>query len=191
MRRDFSDGRNLTALTDEELVVRCRKNEDLIHELISRYASVVRVKAKSFAGASSSDVEDLMQEGFIGLLSAVRTVKTEREISFSTYSNKCITNRMKSALSKNCRADGTGLSDDNEEQPDKDTPESIFFEKELSAEIDKVITHNLSEKEREIFLLFLQGETYEQMAAELDISVKTVDNALQRVRRKLKSVWKV
>ncbi|MEG0615772.1 MAG: LuxR C-terminal-related transcriptional regulator, partial [Oscillospiraceae bacterium] len=70
------------------------------------------------------------------------------------------------------------------------TDTDIFIEKEKYQELDDEVSSHLSEREWQIFRLFLRGSTYDQMARQLNVSRKTVDNALQRVRRKLKSVWR-
>lgn len=189
MQRDFiGEDKSKTALTDEELVVCCRSDEKYIYSLIARYVPLVKSRASCFSGGASSDIDDLMQEGFLGLIGAIRSYNPEKESSFATYANVCVTNKMRSALSKT-KTNDIPAEEDGDGEPDINTPETIFFEKESNTEIEKVMSTHLSEKERTIFRLFLQGSTYEQIAVKLDTNTKTVDNALQRVRKKLKSVW--
>ena len=71
-------------------------------------------------------------------------------------------------------------------EPDNNTPESIFFSKLLSEEVSRIMKENFSDKERRVFKLFLKGESYENIAKAISSSPKAVDNALQRVRRKLR-----
>lgn len=186
MQHNSASEKKYSSMTDEQLVALCRKGEDLIPVIISRYASVVRMKAASM-NVSLTERDDLMQEGFLGLISAVRSFNPDKNASFPTYANRCIANKIISALPKQSEE---VLDDENECEPDNNTPESIFFSKLLSEEIARVMSDELSDMEREVFRLFLKGETYEEMAKSLGLNVKTVDNALQRVRKKLKSAWK-
>ena len=177
-------------LDDEKLVELCKDSEKAACVLISRYARIVRSKANSMS-YGIVDADDLMQEGLLGLLNAIRTYDLNSETKFSTYSNVCITNKMTTALIKSNRIDIPIEEVDNKvEKTDLSTPESILLEKEKSKELDYEMSSLLSKKEWQIFRLFLKGSTYDQMARQLNISPKTVDNALQRVRRKLKSVWR-
>ena len=189
MLQGKSDIIDFQKLDDEELVVCCKDSKKAASVLISRYAKIVRAKA-IFMSNTIVDADDLMQEGLLGLLNAIRTYNNN-DAQFSTYSNVCITNKMTTALIKSNRTDiPIDEFDEKVDQADHSTPESILLEKEKSKELDFEISSLLSEKEWKIFRLFLRGSTYDQMARQLNISPKTVDNALQRVRRKLKSVWR-
>ena len=189
MLQGKSDIVDFQKLDDEELVVCCKDSKKAASVLISRYAKIVRAKA-IFMSNTIVDADDLMQEGLLGLLNAIRTYNNN-DAQFSTYSNVCITNKMTTALIKSNRTDiPIDEFDEKVDQADHSTPESILLEKEKSKELDFEISSLLSEKEWKIFRLFLRGSTYDQMARQLNISQKTVDNALQRVRRKLKSVWR-
>lgn len=178
------------SVPDEELVKLCKDSEKAVYVLISRYAKIVRAKA-SVMSNSVVETEDLLQEGLLGLLNAIRTYEADCGVPFSAYSNVCIVNKMKTALIKSNRS-AIPVDEVDEKSPrtDSSTPESILLEKEKSMELDDKISALLSENEWQIFRLFLRGSTYSQMARQLNISQKTVDNALQRVRRKLKSVWR-
>lgn len=181
----------LSRLCDEDLVACCKESQDAAYVLILRYAQFIHAKAKAKAKkdrTAGSDADDLAQEGLLGLLNAAKTFENG-STGFFTYANVCITNRMTTALIKNSRND---IPADIYEKAtaDRVTPESILIEKEKAQELDEQLGVLLSEKERAIFRLFLRGSTYDQMARQLNISPKTVDNALQRVRRKLKLVWR-
>jgi len=189
MLQGKSDIVDYQELGDEELVICCKDSKKAASVLITRYAKIVRAKAISMSN-DTVDADDLMQEGLLGLLNAIRTYNN-KDAQFSTYSNVCITNKMTTALIKSNRTDiPVDQVDANADEADHSTPESILIEKEKTMELDFEISSLLSEKEWKIFRLFLRGSTYEQMARQLNISPKTVDNALQRVRRKLKSVWR-
>ena len=190
MLQDASEIIDYYNLDDEELVSSCKDNDTAACVLISRYAKIVRAKAISMSN-NNVDADDLMQEGLLGLLNAIRTYNKNNDVQFSTYSSVCITNKMITALIKSNHSDiPIEEVDEKVDNTDNSTPESILLEKENSVELDYQISSLLSEKEWEIFRLFLRGSTYDQMARQLNISQKTVDNGLQRVRRKLKSVWR-
>lgn len=183
----------LMNLSDEELVGECKKNECATTILLSRYAKLI-CKIANNRSAPGDDIDDLIQEGLIGLFSASNSFNIDRGIKFSTYANVCISNRMTTALIKNNNKKMIFTSDiDNTEKDNVfslNTPESILIEKEKMQELYEKITIILSEKEMQIFRLFITGSTYDQMARQLNIPLKVVDNAMQRVRRKLKSVWR-
>lgn len=181
----------LSDLSDEQLALLCKQNEKAFCILLSRYVSAIRKKAFIMSKNTGTDADDLMQEGIVGFLNAVRTFNSEQNTKFSSYSNICTANKMKTALIKNSRNDiPVDEICEDASQSDDTNPENIFIEKEKLNEIEGIMGSFLSKKELEIFRLFLKGSTYNQMARQLNISQKTVDNALQRVRRKLKSVWR-
>jgi len=190
MLQNLNTPADLYGMSDEELVPLCKDNEKAVSVLISRYLRFIRSKA-SLMENYSVESEDLMQEGLLALLNAIRTYKSENGAKFSTYAGVCIANRMTSALAKNNK-NAIPVEDVEEEELEDlaPTPESILIEKEKASRLEKKISSLLSEKEWQVFSLFLKGCTYGQMAQKLNVSPKTVDNALQRVRRKLKSVWR-
>ena len=174
-------------LSDEELAVKAKNDKQAAAELLSRYIFSIEARAKNFAMAFS---EDLVQEGFIGLLSPVENYDENKNVKFSTYANVCIRNKMISAFDKQADI----VKEEAWETPEKEfhdpaeIPENIVVEKERLKEIYDKIISALSEQEWRVFQLFLTGLAYNQIALELNVSTKTVDNAMQRVRRKLKSV---
>ena len=186
MQRNSVGEEKFSSMTDEQLVALCHEGEDLIPVIISRYAYVVKAKASAMR-VDFTEREDMMQEGFLGLISAVRAFNPQKNVSFSTYANRCIYNKMVSALPKK---ESQSLDEETIFEPDNNTPESIFFSKFLSEEISRIMSENFSDKERKVFRLFLKGESYETIANSLGVSQKTVDNALQRVRKKLRLAFK-
>lgn len=182
MQRNSAEGDRFSSMTDEQLVALCHDGEDLIPVIVSRYAYVVKSKASSMR-VDFTEREDMMQEGFLGLISAVRAFNPEKNVSFSTYANRCIFNKMVSALPKR---ENEVFDEQSDDEPDNNTPESIFFSKLLSEEVSRIMKENFSDKERKVFKLFLKGESYENIAKTMGVSPKAVDNALQRVRKKLR-----
>ena len=174
-------------LSDEELAVSAKTDKTAVTELIARYICSVEFLANKYCPAAA---DDLMQEGFMGLLKAVKTYDPQKNIKFVTYAAVCIKNKMLSAIKKNSM-----ITDIPEEKIEdkflhdpEEIPENIVIQNERMSEIYEKISSALSEQEWQVFQLFLTGMSYNQMALNLGVSVKTVDNAMQRVRRKLKSV---
>lgn len=175
-------------LSDEELAVKAKNDKKAAAELLTRYICTIETRARNFALAFS---EDLTQEGFIGLLNAVETYDENRNVKFSTYANVCIRNKMISAFDKQTniiKSEVWDAPEEEEMEDPADIPDNILVEKERLNEIYDKIIFALSEQEWHVFQLFLTGLAYNQIALELNCSPKTVDNAMQRVRRKLKSV---
>lgn len=180
------------AMSDEEVVHAAQTQKDAVTELILRYRRLIWIKANSMAN-SAVDADDLMQEGLLGLLRAISSFSPEREIKFLTFADVCISNRMKTLLIRSNRValpvedtEQVALTD---QEMELENPESILMQKERVEELFVEMKSVLSKREYEIFGLFLCGMRYEQMAQKLQITEKSVDNALQRVRRKLKSAW--
>ena len=178
------------SLSDEELVLSAKNDKKAVSELIVRYLRTVQF----LAGRYSSDIyEDLVQEGFVGLLKAVNSYRHDENVRFSTYANICVKNKIISSLKKNSLINGVEFTDEMAEElfsVGGGDPESIYIRNEQMDEVYDKITSALSEQEWKVFQLFLTGMAYNQMALNLGVSVKSVDNAMQRVRRKLKSVLK-
>lgn len=181
------DVRNAALCSDEELAALAKNNDrQAVSELISRYICTVEKRAKSF---SNGIPDDLVQEGLVGLLKAVQTYDSEKQVSFYTYAMTCVKNKMISAYKKYSISFEEIPGDEAEEEHDPaDIPENIVLEKERLNEIFDKIYSALSEREWRVFQLYLSGLAYNQIALRLGVPVKTVDNAMQRVRRKLKAV---
>ncbi|MCQ2407620.1 MAG: sigma-70 family RNA polymerase sigma factor [Oscillospiraceae bacterium] len=190
---------SLSAVPDEALVSLCGSVPSAIEQLFQRYHKLISDMARSFAG-NPTDCEDYVQEGFLGLLAAASSYQPEGVASFRTYASVCIRNRMRSAFKKQ-HPDPAGeqmtsaVSLDDPEQSlgdlladGEDSPEQAYLEKERIAELYERIASVLSRQELEIFHLSVSGLSYEEIAKRLKISIKSVDNAIQRARRKLRSV---
>jgi RNA polymerase sporulation-specific sigma factor len=138
------------------------------------------------------DSEDLIQEGMIGLISAIRSYNPQNSASFKTYAERCIKNRLYSAIRAAGRQKNSPL---NESVPiefamfsDDDTsldPERIVIAREASDDIITRAKSELSGLENEILGYYLDGMSYGDIAAETGKTVKSVDNAVQRIRKKL------
>ncbi|MBQ8687981.1 MAG: sigma-70 family RNA polymerase sigma factor [Ruminococcus sp.] len=178
---------DLNHCTDEQLAARAEGDSEAMYVLIARYTKWIRWKASQMSGAIEAD--DLAQEGFLGLLSAVAGYDANRNVKFSTYAAACITNSMRSVLRTSHRipmpvgdtSDPVFETEDTAAQPD-----SIVMQREEWTAFWQDLIRQLSPTEYQVCMMFMGGAAYASIAEELHISVKTVDNALQRARRKLR-----
>jgi len=164
--------------------------------LVSEYAKLVRACARPHFLAGG-DGEDLIQEGMLGLLSAVRTFDPAKGAKFSTYAEFCVRRRIYSAIRS---ASGYKHSPLNSyvslESPqlDENSTQSVYFlrdpedfviARESVGEVERLLSGALSRFESGVLELYLEGASYKDMAARLGKSSKSVDNAVQRIRKKL------
>ena len=179
---------DFNAMSDEELLKLLGREAE--EELLQRYANLVRILARPLF-LVGGDSEDLTQEGMIGLLSAVRTYSDIGGASFRTYAERCIKNRLISAVKKDGRAYNKALNDsvpiDDEviTQRGARELEDLIITREYTDELILSLNTRLSKLERAIMALYLEGKSYSAIAQELEIPEKSVDNAVQRVRKKL------
>ena len=185
------------SMSDEELVNLARGgSESAFSILIHRCALTVKYQIASLKHSHVED-EDLAQEGLVGLLSAVRTYKSGVS-SFRTYASACIRNRMLSAVRGSAAArvfpQAELVSIDDSRLPLAQThslcddPEQLVVQKDEIVRMQKWLRGLLSPKEYKVFMMYLGAYSYEEISQRLGISVKAVDNSLQRVRRKLVAV---
>ncbi|MCM1330077.1 MAG: sigma-70 family RNA polymerase sigma factor [Ruminococcus sp.] len=189
-----SDFNELNFLDDNELASAFRNGRDTplgrnaVTVLISRYLNLVRKKAGLYSG-SGAEFDDLAQEGFLALIGAADSFDPDRGTGFAAFAEVCVANGIKNAAKRLSRgADETlnGVSDGNGQE---NSPESIWFEKEEAAGMYEKISELLSKKEWDIFKLYVGGATYEEIAESLNIPKKSVDNAVFRIRKKLKALF--
>lgn len=190
-----------SACSDEALcaqaVAGCPRAEE---ELVTRYARLVRVCARPFFLAGG-DSEDLIQEGMVGLLSAIRSYQEEKSPSFRSFAEVCIRRRLISAVRTACSGKQSPLNSYiSFETPSfdkfaeraapvaadlQDNPEDILIRREQLHEYLSTVKGQLSGFEAKVLGLFLSGASYQEIAAQVNRSPKSVDNAVQRIRRKL------
>lgn len=184
--------------TDEELVRLAREQGAGAEEVLAeRYFRTVRICARPYF-LIGGDSEDLIQEGMIGLLAAVREYDSKKGISFKTYAQACIHNRIRSAVRSAQRLKNAPLNDGvplddvlSDESRSLGThycqrsPEEQVLARETEKEFISAYSKCLSKLEAQILRLYLSGLSYEEMAAASGRDVKAVDNAIQRIRRKL------
>lgn len=181
-------------LSDEELAVLAANGDDeSMAMLISKVTPIAAAKASSFAKARIPD-EDLTQEGMLGFLDAVRTFDPENGASFRGYAETCINNRIVSAVRVNFNNKNAALSnavafeDDGADIGDIRTdPAFIVTQKDESEYFEKLLSSGLSDFERDVIRLRLKNQSYSQVAKSLGCSRKAVDNAIQRIKKKMRA----
>ncbi|MCC8121335.1 MAG: RNA polymerase sporulation sigma factor SigH [Oscillospiraceae bacterium] len=197
-QRDTKPG----ASSDEALCIQAAAgNRQAEEELVMRYTRLVRACARPFF-LVGGDSEDLIQEGMLGLLSAVRSFQGERAVSFRSFAEVCIRRRLISAVRTACSGKHAPLNSYiSFETPSFDrfaertapmvmglqqrNPEDILISREQLQEYLNTVKGQLSGFEAKVLASFLTGASYQEIAAQVNRSPKSVDNAVQRIRRKL------
>jgi RNA polymerase sporulation-specific sigma factor len=179
-------------MSDEQLVCLAKKgNKKASSLIVTRFAPMVKAKALQLYN-SVSPVEDLAQEGMFGLLSAIYSFKGDGA-SFKTYASKCVSNSIVSALRVYYRKKNVPVSSVlSLESEDVDiacilTPEDIIIAKDEILGMLDVLNTRLSEFERQVTTLYISGKGYKEIAWELKTTIKSVDNAMQRIHKKLRA----
>jgi RNA polymerase sporulation-specific sigma factor len=192
-----------TAASDDTLVDRCQLGEEAaLNLLLERYRSFARAKARGYFIAGG-DLDDLEQEGMIGLFKAVRDYRPEREASFRSFAELCITRQIITAIKTATRQKhrplnqyvslwGMRLVDDPgealvEELPHHRVPDPAdeLVSSEDLADMHTSLARMLSGLEVDVLQLYVEGRTYQEIGERLGRQAKSIDNALQRIKRKL------
>lgn len=176
--------------SDEELAAIAKNNRSAAEALIYRYSKLVSIKSKIYAN-SNTESDDLHQEGLISIFKAISAFDLARGVKFSTFSEVCIVNRMRTlALEAGRRQPVNDIDslDETELISVEETPESIYLYKEFIYELRTKIRSVLSPSELRVFELCVRGSSYRRIAEILGINEKAVDNAMQRARRKLRTL---
>ncbi len=202
----LSAGANAQLQVEDGFLIALAKqgNPDAYHRLVRRYYGFVRLKASSYFLAGG-DSDDLIQEGLVGLYKAIRDYRTDRESSFRNFAELCITRQIITAVKTATRNKHTPLnqyvsfastpsgdSGENDSTLDEMLPGStvhdpvnqVISSEELRALVACLSTA-LSDLESRVLALYLDGHSYEEVGRRLGCDCKTVDNALQRVKRKV------
>ena len=196
--------------SDEELIDRLREGENQITDFImDKYKNLVRSKAKSMY-ILGADSEDLIQEGMIGLFKAIRDYDSGRDASFFTFADLCVSRQMYTAVQAAGRqkhaplntyvslySNAMGGKEGNGEEVElvnllasqlEQNPENLLIDKENVSLLEKTIAEELSSFEKQVLDLYITGMKYTQIAKVLGKDEKATDNALQRLKGKLKKV---
>ncbi|MCD7760758.1 MAG: sigma-70 family RNA polymerase sigma factor [Clostridiales bacterium] len=183
-----------TASTDEELCRLCMQGDSAAGEsLVRRYSRLVRCCCRPLF-LMGGDQEDLIQEGMLGLTLAIRRYDESRNASFRTYAERCIRTRLYTAIRDASSTTHAPLNEAVPLEPDgpvwmsyQDDPETLAVDRDAFQERLRQYQQQLTPLEEQVLTLYLQGLSYQEIAQRLDRSVKSVDNAVQRIRRKLQS----
>lgn len=192
------------SMTDEEIVALAQQDgEDAALEyLLNKYKNFVRAKARSYF-LIGADHEDIVQEGMIGLYKAIRDYREDRQSSFRAFAELCVTRQIITAIKTATRqkhiplnsyvslnrpifeedSDRTLLDVITEETPSN--PEEMLIDREDLSVIEGRIGSLLSDLEKQVLVRYVEGKSYVEISEEMNRHVKSIDNALQRIKRKL------
>lgn len=184
------------AFSDAELARLVRENDpDAFSELSTRYFWLIRSKARLFQGPSFPEEEDLLQEGFLGLYAAADSFEEQRDASFQTYAGVCVYNCMVSAARKHGSRKNRPLNEslpldsaDAASMASESGPEDLLEVREHFQQLLQQMNMILSPLERRALSLYLSGCKRAEIPKRTGISLKVFDNAMYRVRSKLKGL---
>ncbi|CDZ99419.1 RNA polymerase sigma-H factor [Metalysinibacillus saudimassiliensis] len=190
-------------LTDEEVINLIQQGDvEALEYIINKYKIIVLAKAKSYF-LIGADREDIIQEGMIGLYKAIRDYRDDKSASFRVFAELCVTRQIITAIKTATRQKHMPLNayvsldkpvyeEDSEKTlvetmvgPTTIEPENIVLQQEQQDYIELKMSEVLSELEQRVLALYLEGQSYGEISEQLDRHVKSIDNALQRVKRKL------
>ena len=183
--------------SDESLWMAASNGDSQAEEiLIEKYNRLVKICSRPFFLAGG-DSEDLIQEGMMGLLSAIRQFDPARDTAFKTYAESCIRNRLISAIRSASRFKHTPLNesvsfespmfDDSQAHPSglMRDPEELIIARERLDEVNSMLSGSLSQLEKKVLEYYLSGLSYQEIADAVSKTPKSIDNAVQRIRKKL------
>jgi len=195
--------------SDEDIVESVREGEsEALEFLINKYRNFVRAKARSYF-LIGADREDIIQEGMIGLYKSIRDFKGDKLASFKAFAELCITRQIITAIKTATRQKHIPLNsyvsldkpiyDEESDRTLLDVicgtqvsdPEELIINQEEFVGLEDKMSEILSDLERKVLMLYLDGRSYQEIAVDLDRHVKSIDNALQRVKRKLEKYLEV
>lgn len=191
-------------MTDEAIVIDAKDNDNTValEYLINKYRNFVRAKARSYF-LIGADREDIIQEGMIGLYKAIRDFRNDKLSSFRAFAELCVTRQIITAIKTATRQKHIPLNsyvslnkpiyDEDSDRTLLDVlsgskisdPEELVISREEFVDIEEKMGEILSDLEWKVLMSYLDGKSYQEIAVELERHVKSIDNALQRVKRKL------
>lgn len=202
MQNDPNDG--FAKMTDEEIVLESQQHDNVLAQeyLLHKYRNFVRAKARSYF-LIGAEREDIIQEGMIGLYKAIRDFRADKQASFRAFAELCVTRQIITAIKTATRQKHIPLNSYvslnkpiYEEDSDRTlldvisgvkvaNPEDMIISREEFSDIESKMNDILSDLEWKVLMSYLDGKSYQEIAAELGRHIKSIDNALQRVKRKL------
>lgn len=207
--KESSGALELEYKSDEDIVTEAKSGDNIALEyLINKYKNFVKAKARSYF-LIGADREDIIQEGMIGLYKAIRDFKGDKLSSFRAFAELCITRQIITAIKTATRQKHIPLNSYvslNKPIYDEDSdrtlldilsgtkitdPEELMINREEYDDIEVKMGEILSDLEWKVLTLYLEGKSYQEIAVDLKRHVKSIDNALQRVKRKLERYLEV
>lgn len=194
-------------ISDEEIIVMVNNNDEHAMEyIITKYKNLVKIKARAYF-LIGADKEDIIQEGMIGLYKAIRDFKHEKEVNFNTFAGMCITRQIITAIKTATRQKHMPLNsyislnksvyDEEERQfieelipKSVSNPEDLLISEEDKIYIEESLLKHLSGLENEVLTLYLDGNSYFEIAEKTGKDEKAIDNAIQRARKKVEKIIK-
>lgn len=200
---------DLSKLDDESIVERINQGQvQALDYLINKYKNFVRAKARTYF-LIGADREDIVQEGMIGLYKAIRDYREGKLSSFKAFAELCVTRQIITAIKTATRQKHIPLNsyvsldkpiyDEESDRTLLDViggskaidPQELIVNKEKFSDMEVKISELLSDLEKKVLALYLDGQSYQEISVELNRHVKSIDNALQRVKRKLEKYLQV
>lgn len=197
---------NYTQMTDEKLIENVKQEDQTaLNCLIERYNDLVTMKANKFFMVGA-EKEDMIQEGMIGLYKAIKSFDTEKQNSFKTFANMCVERQLITAVKNSNRQKHIPLNssvslnsaayEDNEDMDKMDVldikmmndPSDIIADREYFENMESKIRENLSSFELQVLKEYEKGKSYAAIAEKLNAKVKSVDTAIQRIRKKANKI---
>ena len=202
MQNDPNDA--FAKMNDEEIVLESQQHDNVLAQeyLLHKYRNFVRAKARSYF-LIGAEREDIIQEGMIGLYKAIRDFRADKQASFRAFAELCVTRQIITAIKTATRQKHIPLNSYvslnkpiYEEDSDRTlldvisgvkvaNPEDMIISREEFSDIESKMNDILSDLEWKVLMSYLDGKSYQEIAAELGRHIKSIDNALQRVKRKL------
>ena len=202
MQNDPNDA--FAKMTDEKIVLESQQHDNVLAQeyLLHKYRNFVRAKARSYF-LIGAEREDIIQEGMIGLYKAIRDFRADKQASFRAFAELCVTRQIITAIKTATRQKHIPLNSYvslnkpiYEEDSDRTlldvisgvkvaNPEDMIISREEFSDIESKMNDILSDLEWKVLMSYLDGKSYQEIAAELGRHIKSIDNALQRVKRKL------
>ena len=198
----YSLNENYDKMSDEDLIEIIKSGDkNALNYLIEKYKDLVNMKVGKYFMVGS-EREDIIQEGLIGLYKAVKSYSPDKQNSFKTFANMCIERQLITAIKSSNRQKHMPLNtylslntkayEDDEESNILDIfdshqvedPLETITKQEYYKTVEKAIDESLSDFEKQVLSRYIKGESYNQIAEKLDTPVKSVDNAIQRIRKK-------
>ena len=198
-------GTNYYNMSDEAIIEKVRNNDkNALEYLMLKYRDLVTTKVSKYF-IVGAEKEDIMQEGLIGLYKAIKYFNQDKQSSFKSFANLCIERQLITAIKSSNRQKhmplnsylSLNMSAYNNEEENSDTqilevleanvvedPLDTITKKEYITDVENVIDTSLSKFEKQVLNRYIQGESYIKIAEKLDAPVKSVDNAIQRIRKK-------